>query len=183
MRNFAEPVRARGPVLVWEGPRNAEAIVVLDPTGAAKHGELPATWRPLAGRRQVVWCRLPAVHGPFDELADVLSEIAGQVGPAWVVTSGPVAREMIGRVSELGDLVRAVLLVDPEMTVLSDIEGLADTIGVHIEVVARSRPGLRDRVEPPLPLGHPDVVSPVARIVLASEPNGGSKDGVHDTPA
>lgn len=169
MRSFTEPVRAHGPVLVWEGPREAPAVVVIDPAGAAKHGELPATWRPLARRRQVVWCRLPAVQGPFDQLTDVLREIAEHVGPSYVVTSGPVAQEMLRRVSSLADMVQGVLLVDPETEEQADAEGLAENAGVDIKIVARSRPSKRDRVEPPLPLGHPDVVLPVARIVLAGD--------------
>ncbi|MBY8848294.1 hypothetical protein K7G98_06490 [Saccharothrix sp. MB29] len=35
--------------MVWAGPADAPAVVVLDPAGVGVHGDLPATWRPLTG--------------------------------------------------------------------------------------------------------------------------------------
>ena len=47
----AEPVRSEGPAVVTAGDPSGPKVIVLDPAGAAKHGELPATWRPLTEKR------------------------------------------------------------------------------------------------------------------------------------
>ncbi|MEU4806167.1 hypothetical protein [Actinosynnema sp. NPDC023587] len=67
-----------GPSVVRSGPTGAPVVLVLDPAGAAPHGELPATWRPLTEHLRVVWCRLPVVDEPLRAAEDVLAELAGQ---------------------------------------------------------------------------------------------------------
>ncbi|GAA1339487.1 hypothetical protein [Saccharothrix algeriensis] len=64
-----------GPSVVWAGPSDAPVVLVLDPAGAAPHGELPATWRPLTEHLQVVWCRLPVTDDPLREAEVVLAEL------------------------------------------------------------------------------------------------------------
>ena len=40
--------RSAGPALVWQGPRDAPVLLVLDAAGEPGRDRLPATWRPLA---------------------------------------------------------------------------------------------------------------------------------------
>ncbi|GAB3499054.1 hypothetical protein [Amycolatopsis cihanbeyliensis] len=166
--------RAEGPAVVIEGPDGGPTILVLDPGGAAKHAELPATWRELAERRQVAWCRLPA-DGSLTDAEELLSD-AGQLGsPVDMVTSGPATGTVLDLAGRHPGNVRALLLVDPPVESSADAEARAlavrfqelDRAGVAVETVARSPGGPRDRVEPPLPLGHPDVADAVDRVVAA----------------
>ncbi|MDQ3577794.1 MAG: hypothetical protein M3443_09395, partial [Actinomycetota bacterium] len=50
------------------------------------------------------------------------------------------------------------------------------SLGVDVRVVAQSRGGGRDRVVPPLPLGHPDVVAAVEEVL-------GAKNAVDTDPS
>ena len=59
-----EGPRTGGPTVVWAGPPDAPAVIVLDPAGVGRHGDLPGTWRPLTEYLQVMWCRLPAADEP-----------------------------------------------------------------------------------------------------------------------
>jgi hypothetical protein len=63
--------------------------------------------------------------------------------------------------------VRSVLLVDPGPVEPGD--RLPATAEVPTRVVARSMGGDRDRVEPPIPLGHPDVVDGVITALEDAE--------------
>lgn len=181
----AEPQRAQGPPLVWEGPAGARAVLVLDPSGAAKHDELPATWRGLAERTQVVWCRTPVAGSP-DELDDLndavaaLGTLAARDATVDLVASGPIAEAAMRLADEHARQVRSLLLVDPGSAheeVSSAEAERADQLwskrmserweqlhaeGITVRVVAHSKPDARDRIEPPLPLGHPDVVRAVS---------------------
>lgn len=143
--------RSAGPSAVWAGPKDAPAVVVLDPAGVGRHGDLPATWRPLAEHLQVLWCRLPAADGPWREVSDVLAEFEGRDVPVHLLTSGPAAASALYLADRYRGFVRSVLLVDPE-------EGPDRTTGqaADVRVIARR----------PLPLGHPDVVVEVVRVLL-----------------
>ncbi|MCP2163757.1 hypothetical protein [Goodfellowiella coeruleoviolacea] len=184
MRDFdANPARAQGPAEVWAGPVDAPTVVVLDPAGEAKHGELPASWRELSQRFQVVWCRLPVDHGQVSEVEDVFQELAEPGRTIDVVASGPIAQQALDLVARHPGLVRKALLVDPEgtgATAPPEATAFEDALwkertlalrrelavaGTSVEVVAWSWGGDRDRVEPPLPLGHPDVVSQIERAL------------------
>jgi len=143
--------RSAGPSAMWAGPADAPAVVVLDPAGVGRHGDLPATWRPLAEHLQVLWCRLPAADGPWREVSDVLAEFEGRGVPVHVLTSGPAAASALYLADRYRGLVRSVLLVDPE-------DGPDRTTGQSADV--------RVIVRRPLPLGHPEVVVEVVRVLL-----------------
>jgi hypothetical protein len=72
-----------------------------------------------------------------------------------VVTSGPLAADVIDLVREHSDLVRSVLLVDPEVDVDFPLA----------RVVVRSHQAPDNRIPAPLPLGHPDVVASVVKAL------------------
>jgi hypothetical protein len=190
MRDFAEDTsRTHGPAVVRSGPSDeagsAPVVVVVDPGGTASHGELPATWRPLTEHLHVVWCRLPAADGPWRAVDEVLEGLTGRGGTVHVVTSGPVAENVLDVASRHSALLDSVLLVDPEAgdaPVPAAAEQMARSVwdertmpqrrdlaaaGVEVRVVARSHAGDTDRIDPPLPLGHPEVVMGVTRELLA----------------
>lgn len=91
--------RTEGPSVVWAGPPDAPAVVVLDPAGVGRHGDLPGTWRPLTEHLQVMWCRLPATDEPWHEVDEVLSEFAGRSVPVHLVAGAAAG-------AEVGDLIR-----------------------------------------------------------------------------
>ncbi|MFC4002028.1 hypothetical protein ACFS2C_19235 [Prauserella oleivorans] len=160
----AEP-RREGPSLVWAGPADGPTVVVLDPAGEAKHGELPPTWADLVARRRVCWVRLP-VEGALTEAEELLSDPSGLGTPLDIVVSGPLAFEGLDMATRHPDVVRSVLVVDPEPGEHVDrrLRDLAEA-GVTATVVARRAASERDRIPPPLPLGHPDVTAAVAGAV------------------
>lgn len=167
-----EPARAEGPSVVFEGQEDAPTVLVLDPAGAAKHAAVPATWRKLAESRRLIWCRLPA-DGSLSEAEELLADPDGLRAPIDVVTSGPAVPTVVDLLSRHADTVRSLLLIDPgggvgdasePASVTSRREELRKA-GVTIETVAESPGGTRDRVEPPMPLGHPDVLDAVERAL------------------
>ncbi|SNR78291.1 hypothetical protein SAMN06265360_11934 [Haloechinothrix alba] len=179
--------RGEGPTLVSDGPGNAPAVLVLDPAGAAKHEDIPASWHGLLRSRYVVWCRMPA-RDALSSAGEALAELADRHVTVDVVTSGPDAAAAMDLVRARADAVRALLLVDPAASgarLAHDTRGMcvpespgaealaADAAweerhrthiaalaaaGVAVRTVAHSSGGRRDRLPPPLPLGHPDVV-------------------------
>jgi hypothetical protein len=149
--------RADGAPVVWAGQDEGPALVVVDPSGAAKHDELPATWDRLAQHFQVAWCRVPASEHSLEEVEDVLETLAERQTPANIVASGEACPAAIAIAHQFADLVSSVLLVDP---VGDDTSTLADT-DIEVRVIARSHHGPTDRVEAPMPLGHPEVVEGV----------------------
>jgi hypothetical protein len=167
-----EPARAEGPSVVLEGQEDAPTVLILDPAGAAKHAEVPATWRGLAESRRLIWCRLPA-DGSLSEAEELLADPDGLSGPIDVVTSGPAVPTVVDLLSRHADTVRSLLLIDPGGGVGDGSEPASVTrrreelreAGVTIETVAESPGGTRDRVEPPMPLGHPDVLDAVERAL------------------
>lgn len=167
-----QPARAEGPSAVFEGPQDAPTVLILDPSGAAKHAAVPATWRGLARSRRLIWCRLPA-DGSLSEAEELLADPDGLHGPIDVVTSGPAVATVVDLLSRHTGTVRSLLLIDPGGGVGDDSEPATVTrrreelreAGVTIETVAQSPGGTRDRVEPPMPLGHPDVLDAVERAL------------------
>ncbi|MBK1788417.1 hypothetical protein [Prauserella cavernicola] len=171
---MSEP-RTHGPALVREGQSGAPAILVLDPLGEAKHGDLPPTWSGLVADRHVCWCRLPA-DGARTEAEDLLADPDAIGYTVDLVVSGPVAFEGLGMAARHPDTVRSVLLVAPESHSLHDGEDLIaarttelESEGVVVTVVARSFEGERDRIGPPLPLGHPDVAVAIHHALTARD--------------
>ncbi|WP_434439110.1 hypothetical protein [Lentzea sp. E54] len=149
MRDFDQPSRAAGPGVVADGPTGAPTVLVIDPAGEAVHNEIPATWRDLTDRMRIVWLRVPAAPSWKSTVDAVLTRHRDDVKPVLdVVTSGPIAAEVVDLVRQHEDLVRSVLLVDPEVEVDDPFA----------QVVVRSHDSPDDRIAAPLPLGHPDVV-------------------------
>jgi hypothetical protein len=83
-----EGPRADGAPVVWAGLDEGPALVVVDPSGAAKHDELPPTWDQLAQHFQVAWCRLPASNRSLEEVEDVLETLNERRSSASLVASG-----------------------------------------------------------------------------------------------
>jgi hypothetical protein len=181
-REFGEDdVRGAGPAVVWAGPSGSPAIVVLDPAGEAKHGELPATWRPLSDHLRIGWCRLPAEHGA----AAPVEHLLGEAGPrVHLVSAGTAAEPALRLAREHTDQVRTVVAVDPAPAgQASDTTGESSadwwdrtTETLRRELMARgvrvSSFVSRDtdpavRVAPPVPLGHPDVVGRLVQVLLS----------------
>jgi pimeloyl-ACP methyl ester carboxylesterase len=145
--------RAQGAPVVWAGREDGPALVVVDPAGTAPHHELPPTWDQLADHFQVAWCRIPASKRTIEDVEDVFETLADRRASVNLVASGDACDSALALAREYRDLVTSVLLVDPPGT---DPPPEPD---IEVRVVARSEPGPGDRVEPPLPLGHPTVVS------------------------
>jgi pimeloyl-ACP methyl ester carboxylesterase len=159
MREFEnEGPRSRGPSVVWSGLERGPVLVIVDPSGAAPHEDLPATWHGLAEEYQVVWCRVPATDRLPEDVEDVLETLAQWQVQVDLVAGGTASRLAIRLATRFAEAVRSVLLVDPD-----PLE--TDAAGTRTRVVARSQGGPSDRVPPPLPLGHPDVVAGV-RVAL-----------------
>jgi hypothetical protein len=156
MRDFDEPTRATGPGVVADGPAGSPTILVIDPAGEAVHDEIPATWRDLTDRLRIVWLRVPAAPGWQSTVDTVLTRHRDDAHPVLdVVSSGPIAADVIDLVRRHHDLVRSVLLVDPEV----------DVDEPFARVVARTHDAPDDRIPAPLPLGHPDVVFSVVEAL------------------
>jgi hypothetical protein len=100
--------RTLGPSVVWVGPTDAPAVVVLDPAGVGVHGDLPATWRPLTEHVQVMWCRLPAVDEPWTEVEEVLAEFRDRHVPVHLVASAAVGSRVGDLANQHTDLIRSV---------------------------------------------------------------------------
>jgi hypothetical protein len=152
-----EGPRADGAPVVWAGQDEGPALVVVDPSGAAKHDELPATWDRLTQHFQVAWCRVPASEHSLEEVEDVLETLALRQAPANIVASGSACPAAVAIARQFADLVSSVLLVDP----VEDNMGTLTDTDIEVRVIARSHGGPSDRVEAPMPLGHPEVVDGV----------------------
>jgi hypothetical protein len=178
---MSDPIRSAGPYVVTSGDPAGPKILVLDPAGAAKHDELPATWRPLAAHRQVIWCRLP-VGGALTEADELLADTGPEDPGIDVVASGPFAVEALQLAERHPGAARRLLLVDPASNAflaadqaanadedwLAEHESVVSAVrdaGTQVRVIAHSTGGPDDQVPPPLPLGHPDVVGAIARVL------------------
>ncbi|WP_329048025.1 hypothetical protein OG738_37210 [Amycolatopsis sp. NBC_01488] len=169
--------RSAGPAVVTAGDPSGPKLVVLDPAGAARHDELPATWRPLAERRGIFWCRVPA-GGALTEADDLVGDRGPGDPEIAVVASGPFAAEALQLVERHPGAATHLLLVDPASDAFlpsgdaaeanenwlaehDDVVAKLRETGTEVRVVASTTGGPADRVPPPLPLGHPDVVAAV----------------------
>jgi hypothetical protein len=173
----AEPARSEGPAVVTAGDPAGPKVIVLDPAGAGSHGDLPATWRPLAERRGVFWCRVP-VGGALTTADDLLGDHGRGDPEITVVVSGPFAAEALQLAERHPGAAAHLLLVDPAsdpflssgdaaeandswLAEHGDVVGKVRAAGTDVRLVASSSEDPADRVPPPLPLGHPDVVAAV----------------------
>ncbi|HWD06258.1 MAG TPA: hypothetical protein VG674_27835 [Amycolatopsis sp.] len=181
-----DPVRAEGPPLVTAGRPGARRLIVLDPAGSAKHDGLPATWRPLSGDHEILWCRLPA-PGAWAKCEEALAAPAGSLELSDLVASGPFATEALRLAARYPSTLRSVLLVDPAAEgvvspgdpTVADEDWLARhgndvallrEAGVEVKVIAHSTDTADDQVPAPLPLGHGRVVDAL-RDILATLPS------------
>lgn len=167
--------RSGGSPVMWAGQEDGPALVVVDPAGAAKH-DLPPTWHELAEHFQVAWCRTPASARSLEDLEDVLETLSERRVPANVVNlvaSGDACPAAIEIAHQFAHIVSSVLLVDPAED--DDTGALADT-DIEVRVVARSHPGPSDRVEAPMPLGHPEVVEGVTTALASPRQCSSTKD-------
>ncbi|CAM3145925.1 hypothetical protein SAXI111661_20210 [Saccharomonospora xinjiangensis] len=183
MRDFHENgVRGAGPAVVWQGPEGAPVVLVLDPAGEAKHETLPATWRPLAEHLHIGWCRLPAEVGDAPSVEDVLAGVSERVHLVAAATAAEAALRLAG---EHTGQVRSVVVVDPAPVrgaVPADPDGSFRTWwdsgtaeerqrlrarGVRVAAFVTRATDPAVRVEPPVPLGHPDVVGRVVQLLLS----------------
>jgi hypothetical protein len=172
-----EPARSEGPSVVTAGDPAGPKIIVLDPAGAARHDELPATWRPLAERRGIFWCRVPA-GGALTEADDLVGDHGPGDPEIAVVASGPFAADALQLVERHLGAAAHLLLVDPASDAFlpsgdaaeanekwlaehDEVVAKVREAGTDVRLIASSTEGPEDRVPPPLPLGHPDVVAAV----------------------
>ncbi|RSM57910.1 hypothetical protein DMH03_26585 [Amycolatopsis sp. WAC 01376] len=158
-----DPVRAEGPSVVTDGDDGAK-LLVLDPAGEGKNGELPATWRPLAAQRQVIWCRLP-VDGALTQAEDVLGDAEPGGPPIDVVASGEAAGDALRLAERHPGAASHVLLIDPVPDESSELAERVRSAGTAVAVLPHSTGEPYNRVPPPLPLGHPDVVAGISKIL------------------
>ncbi|WP_051772126.1 hypothetical protein [Saccharothrix sp. NRRL B-16314] len=140
-----EQQRTEGPSVVWAGPPDAPAVVVIDPAGVGRHGDLPGTWRPLTEYLQVMWCRLPATEEPWREVDEVLTEFIDRGVPVHLVAGAAAG-------AEVGDLVRR------HEGLISSVQTFAAPIPLgHPEVVLEVLRELLDQdVTPTSVAGKPD---------------------------
>lgn len=158
MTDYHETVRTAGPMVLSEGPVGGTTVLVLDPAGIGKHGELPPTWQPITEVLRVVWCRLPAAHFDANEVSALLDEVSGTT--VHLVTSGRVVTDVLSLAREASESVRSVFLVDPEPDAdsLAGPIGMARAGGIEVRTIAENRDPAEDIGVDPLPLGHPAVV-------------------------
>jgi hypothetical protein len=174
MREFDDSgPRSEGPPVVWAGPEVGPALVVIDPSGAARHAELPPTWRQLTENHQVAWCRLPASRRSIEDVEDVLESLAERHAPSVaLIAAGDACSTAVEVAEQFDSLVSQILLVDPvrdtpdsdRVTVVARSAGAAGEAPVGKEVAPEV-----DRVPAPLPLGHPDVVAGIVAALSEAD--------------
>lgn len=149
--------------MVRKGPAGGPAVVVLDPSSEARHDELPATWRPVSERVEVVWWRLPAAErgAPAADLLEGLHR-------AYLVGAGSAALLTLSLAVSHRAQVRSVVLVEPPWPV-ADLPYVRRIIS-HPELPIQQ---VDTGVE--LPIGHPDVVDAVLRALAAADPAAGGR--------
>jgi hypothetical protein len=163
LTDYHEAVRATGPAVVSDGPAGGTTVLVLDPAGLGKHGELPPTWQPITEARRVVWCRLPAAGFDPEEISVLLEELSDT--SVHVLTSGSIVEDVLSIARTWRGAVRSVLLVDPEPGALGGPAARARNDGLDVRVIAEERDPAEDLGAEPLPLGHPAVVRELARYL------------------
>ncbi|MFK0250769.1 hypothetical protein ACIQUM_39255 [Amycolatopsis azurea] len=159
-----DPVRAEGPPVVNDGEDEQAKLLVLDPAGEGKNGELPATWRPLAARRQIIWCRLP-VDGALSQAEDLLEDAEPGDPSIDVVAAGESAGDALRLAERHPGAAAHVLLIDPVPDESSELAERVRSAGTAVEVLPHSEGEPYNRIPPPLPLGHPDVVAGLTKIL------------------
>ncbi|HEY3754211.1 MAG TPA: hypothetical protein VGL80_33885 [Pseudonocardiaceae bacterium] len=173
-----ESVRADGPAVVRKGPAGQPAVVVLDPQGDAKHGELPATWRSLAEDVEVVWWRLPTMVREGRDVGSLIADLAVDER-LYLVGAGDAALLTLSLARQYRAGVASVVLVDPPWP--DDVEAgqrIVDDPSLEVAQVWTDP-------DDTLPIGHPDVVRAVLLALLSADlaPTRPAHDGDVRMPA
>jgi pimeloyl-ACP methyl ester carboxylesterase len=156
-------VRADGPALVRKGPASQPAVVVIDPLGDAKHGELPATWRALAEDVEVVWWRLPTMVRDCRDVGSVIADLARD-RRLHLVGAGDAALLTLSLAKQYSAGVDSVVLVDPPWP--EDDQGpVRRVLDGRVSEVFQVATGSAEA----LPIGHPDVVHGVLQALLLAD--------------
>lgn len=167
-------VRADGPPVVHKGPTGHTTVVVLDPRGDAKHGELPATWRPLAEDVDVVWLRLPTMLRDGRDPRSVVDDLDREGRTLHLVGCGEAALLALSLAKRHESAARSLVLVDPPWpsTDVSTARAAVGDIALDVSQV-ETGPGAA------LPIGHPDVVRAVLQALVSGDlwPDGSPRDG------
>ncbi|HWC81775.1 MAG TPA: hypothetical protein VG756_17645 [Pseudonocardiaceae bacterium] len=164
MSTTEDGAATHGPSAVHAGPAQAPAVVVLDPAGESGRGTLPDTWRSLADRLAVTWCRLPVArqHAGVDATAHRELPPHGEVH---LVAGGAAAPLALALAMDCRATIRSVLLVDPPPIDEHDVRVISrefDDRNVPVMAMVSEESG---SAGPPLPLGHPEVAETVLRTV------------------
>jgi len=159
-----ETVRADGPALVAKGPDHGPLVVVLDPSGEAKHDELPATWRPLTEDIGVAWWRLPSARRA-GRTGDRLLEGLPEHNRVHLVGVHNAALLALSLAIHHRDRVRSVVLVDPPWPE-HDLSTVGRIVNDPDLIVRQIR---TDQAGDSLPVGHPDVLAAVVRELVSAE--------------
>jgi pimeloyl-ACP methyl ester carboxylesterase len=164
---------------VRKGPATQPAVVVLDPLGDAKHGELPATWRSLAEDVEVIWWRLPTMVRDGRDVGSLIADLAAD-RRLHLVGAGDAALLTLSLAKQYRGSVGSVVLVDPPWP-----DG---DLGPVLRVLDGAGPEVYQVVTGPddaLPIGHPDVLRAVLQALLSADlwPVGSTSDGAEgDAP-
>jgi pimeloyl-ACP methyl ester carboxylesterase len=154
-------VRADGPAVVRKGPAGLPAVVVLDPLGDAKHGELPATWRSLAEDVEVVWWRLPTMARDCRDVGSLIADLAVD-RRLYLVGAGDAALLTLSLARQHRAVVESVVLVDPPWSGgVETGQRIVDDPTVEVFQV--------DTGTDALPIGHPDVVRAVLVALVSAD--------------
>lgn len=153
-------VRADGPAVVRKGPAGQPAVVVIDPLGDAKHGELPATWRSLSEDVEVVWWRLPTMVREGRDVGPLIADLAVE-RRLYLVGAGDAALLTLSLARQFR--VASVVLVDPPWSGgVENGQRIIDDPGVEVFQV---NTGPDDA----LPIGHPEVVRAVLLALVSAD--------------
>jgi len=189
--------RAEGPAVVDSGEQGRPELLVLDPAGAGKHGEPPASWSELGDAVHVTWLRLPAVDAAVATARQALTGLAADGQRIHLLASGEATPLAELLALERPDALSSVLLVDPQPQQTEDLLDHGTTVveqallahrtapaeevlaghGVAVHVITYRDAERADRGAP-LPLGHPEVVEAVRRTLAGQPPTGGGSTAV-----
>jgi hypothetical protein len=174
--------------VVDSGDPSRPGLLVLDPAGAGRHGDPPASWQELDDAAHVTWLRLPAMEAAVATAREKLAELTVDGRRVHLLAAGEAAPLAELLALERPDALCSVLLVDPPAEPSGELVERGTTVveqallahrttptgdvlaghGVALHVVTYLDAERADRGAP-LPLGHPDVVEAVRRT-LAGEP-------------
>ena len=163
--------RAEGPAEVRKGPLEVAAVVVLDPSGEGRHGELPATGRPLTEDVGVVWCRLPAIRRQRLAGDRLLTELAGGRQRIHLVGVGGSALLAVALAMANLDLVRSLIVIDPPWPEgdLREIGRFVDEDRLVVHAILTGAAATDAAPGSLLPIGHPEVVRAIVEVLVSAD--------------